>query len=434
MADLQRRHDAAALGALQGVFGALVGLLLFGDYLTLSVSKLLTGSVGNWTVFAGALQGCIVLVAVLACARRRRLPALVFVGYAGLCLLTLGHCLPIWLNGDALTEYSMQKVVALFFLCGPALLLGVLVGQRDALAGAGTMWWFLAVLLLLCGMAVATNPRLLTIEYFANPPTFLGVLVMPTHQALAFCLAKAALTCLAHDQGPASHARQRAVRLALLGVLTGLVLLTGARSYAVALMVALAAQAMFGGRRIAVVMVGAAVSLGVFQYFASDLVQERFDPERILESLAYRERESVWESAWQCFGEHPMAGVGLGEFARASGWHGRVYPHNLPLEIASELGIAGLLCLAVLMAAPLLGLWGVWRRRERLSVSGCYGLGLLVFGFAGALAVGDLIRNYFLFFGIGLTAAATAPRAMAAPARRSVVALGAPVRLREGTA
>ena len=311
---------------------------------------------------------------------------------------------------------------------GPLMWIGVTVGQRDALSGARTMPWLLAPLLLLCGISLATNPRLLTIEYFAEPPIYFGFLVMPTHQALAFCLTKGALVCLAADHGARSGGGNRALRLAALGALSGLVLLTGARSYAVALLAALAAQAMLGARRIAVALAGAAVALGVFQYFASELVQDRFDPARVVESLAYRERESVWQAAWQCFGEHPLCGVGLGEFARASGWHGRVYPHNLPLEIASELGCVGLLCLALLLAAPVVSCLGLLRRGERVSMSACFGIGMTVFGVGGALAVGDLIRNYFLFFGIGLAAAAMAP--VAAPAVNRQRSL--PVRLQVG--
>ena len=404
MSPLPQRTNAAASNAINAALGFLVGLLLFGDYLALTLSRALTGSPGNWIVFAGALQPVIVVLSLLLGQVRDRLPWALVIGFLGLCAIGLGHAIPVWLEGNELSEYSSQKLAALFFLLGPALACGIVVGCRPAVLGARSMPWLMAPLLLLCGIAIATNPRLMTIEYFADPPVFFGFLVMPAHQPLALCLTKAALLCFALDQPAHTTRSARMLRLGFVGAMLGLVLLTGARSYAIALVAALAAQAMLSGRRLGLFLVGTAIALLLFQSYASDLVQDRFDPTQVLESLAYREREQAWQAAWTAFLDNPLVGVGAGCFASSGGWHGRVYPHNLLLEIAAEFGLCGLCCLIAMLAGPVLYVATMLRQRTKPGSSGVFALGLLVFSFGGALAVGDLIRNYFLLFGLGMAA------------------------------
>ena len=410
MVDLQQPPRAASSRALDALLGLCVGMLLFGDYLTLTVSRAITGSSGNWIAFAAVLQPTIVLLMLLVGQVRARLPIPLLLAFAGLCAIGFGHAVPVWLHGNELSEYSGQKLASLFLLLGPALVCGMLVGYRSELPGARSMPWLMAPLLVLVGISIATNPRLLTIEYFADPPVFFGFLVMPAHQPLALCLTKAALLCFALDQRADSARSGRLLRLGFVGSMLGLVLLTGARSYALALVVALAAQSLISGRRLGLLLVGTAVAAFLFQSLASDLVQDRFDPGQVLESLAYRERELVWQTAWAAFLEHPLVGVGAGCFASSGGWHGRVYPHNLPLEVAAEFGLCGLACLVVMLAIPVFHAVVMLRRREHPSSAGVFALGLLVFGFGGALAVGDLIRNYFLWFALGMTATSLRPR------------------------
>lgn len=405
MHDLQQQA-AGSSRALSALHGILVGALLFGDYLTLSASRALTGSSGNWIAFAAVLQPVIVVLTLLVGQVRQRLPLLLLGGYLGLCAIGFGHGAWSWLHGIETGEYAQQKLASLFFLLGPALCCGVLLGNRREVAGATSMPWLMAPLVIMCLLALAQNPRLLTIEYYADPPVFFGFLVMPAHQPLAFSLTKAALLCFALDQLSTASRWTRALRLGFVGAMLGLVLLTGARSYALALVAALAAQSMFSGRRFGLMLVGTAIALAVFQSYASELVQDRFDPTQALESLAYKEREQAWQAAWNAFTNNPLVGVGPGCFAQAGGWHGRVYPHNLPLEIAAEFGIVGLLCLCAMLAGPAWLTFSLLRRRERPSQAGLFALGLLVFGFGGALAVGDLIRNYFLMFALGMAATA----------------------------
>lgn len=70
-------------------------------------------------------------------------------------------------------------------------------------------------------------------------------------------------------------------------------------------------------------------------------------------------RVELWDTAGRAFLERPVMGLGWGGFAAIS-WID-VYPHNLFLETAAELGLVGLLFLSIILA---LAIRGVWRTRK----------------------------------------------------------------------
>lgn len=392
----------------------LLGLLLFGDWLALTVARALVGQTGWWLQCIALLQP-LVIAALLALGGGRVVSRAQWLGHVGLCVIGFAHAIPVWVAGNELSEYAFQKLLVLPLLLGPALWCGMLVGERRVAPAARALPWYLTPLLLLCGIALLTDPRLLTIEYFAEPPVFFGFLVMPTHQPLAYELAKAALLMFALHQTSAPNATGRLPRLAAVGGLAGLVLVTGARSYAAALVAGLAMQSWLAGRRAGLLWVGAAVAAVLYQGYAAQVVHDRFDPTQILQSLAYLEREQSWIEAWDAFTEHWLFGTGPGNYGTMGGWYGRVYPHNLLLEVAAEFGVVGCGCLLALFAPAVGNILRSLRRRERPSPAGAFACGMLVFGVVGSLAVGDLIRNYFVWFALGMCATALAPTAAPRP-------------------
>lgn len=394
-------HEAARSGMV-AMLAAAVGVLLFADYGALSLSQALTGNSGNWLLFAGALQFAVLALGAFAAPLRNLLPWPMVLGTAGLWLLAFGHAVPIWAMGNELAEYPAQKTTAIYLLLTPALIAGAMSGACPGALRLASAPWLGAPLVAMCLAALLLNPRWLTIEHFAEPAVFFGLLVLPAHQPLALCLTKLALAWFALQPGAAAPLWRRALPLLGASLLLGLVLLTGARSYAVAMVLALGVQAALSRRRLGILLCGGALGMAALQGLASEVVTERLDPTQALESLAYQEREQAWQVAWRAFAEAPLAGVGPGRFAAAGGWFGRVYPHNLPLEVAAEFGVAGLCCLAGLLGPPL---WWIarclWLRRNP-GPFGQFAAAFLTFGLIGSLAVGDLIRNYFLFFALGL--------------------------------
>lgn len=408
--------------ALEGAFALAVAMLFFGDYLALSVSRVLTSSSGNWILFTAVVQtAALVLVVMLGGLRG---PA---IGFQLGCFATLGalmllHVIDRQLAGRALGDYGTDKLLSYFGLCGPSLLLGLAIGRRLTLPGSRWVYAIIGPLLCMSLIAMMTDPTLLTIAYFNKPAVFLGVLVLPAHQALAYCLAKGGL--FVHAQACDRDARRgrRVLRLAFVGALAGFTLLSGARGYSVALFAALAVQWSFGRRHIGWTLVALLFGAFVIQAFWSDPVADRFDVGEIGMSLAYLERQDVWRSASNAFAESPIFGFGPGGFATYFRETGRVYPHNLGLEIASEFGIAGLACIVAMIGSVCVQIVRLWRSRVQPDGVQMFSIGFLVFALVGAMSVGDLIRNHFLFLALGMAAAATRPGASAAVAPRAVPA------------
>ena len=74
--------------------------------------------------------------------------------------------------------------------------------------------------------------------------------------------------------------------------------------------------------------------------------------------LADPAREGLWATARMTFIEHPFLGLGWGDYSTV-GWD--IYPHNLFLEAAAELGLLGLLCVVTLLG---IACARVWRNRS----------------------------------------------------------------------
>lgn len=74
------------------------------------------------------------------------------------------------------------------------------------------------------------------------------------------------------------------------------------------------------------------------------------------------ERFVLWEEALSVWGQAPVLGLGLGQYAEyAYPWLGNslpYYAHNLYLDIGVELGLLGLLAWIAMLLAPLLAAWG----------------------------------------------------------------------------
>jgi O-antigen ligase len=106
------------------------------------------------------------------------------------------------------------------------------------------------------------------------------------------------------------------------------------------------------------------------------------------------ERAGLEGSAWTLIREHPLLGVGYGNFAWAL-WLRRpealeAYPifqpvHRVPLLAAAELGTLGVMLWAVLALGPWVALW---RQRRRWPLGGVpLGLAAGVAGLLAALTV-----------------------------------------------
>lgn len=127
---------------------------------------------------------------------------------------------------------------------------------------------------------------------------------------------------------------------------------------------------------------------------------------------SFEERRVVTGTAWLMFLDHPVAGVGAGNYtvhfdAYAAEMHSagreyfdgdgdgdrRQYPHNLYLEVAAETGLLGLSVFLGLLAVALDALGGVLRM-SRDGASRSYARGL-VLGLAGYLVAALFLHAEF---------------------------------------
>jgi len=102
----------------------------------------------------------------------------------------------------------------------------------------------------------------------------------------------------------------------------------------------------------------------------------------------------------RAFLDHPICGVGVGGFSTL---HGLRYPHNLVVEVLSELGLVGGLLLLCAGTLTVRGLWrGVRRcRGESYALLG-WGGGVLIFTLAAAQFSGDLGDSRYVLFAAAL--------------------------------
>jgi O-antigen ligase len=129
--------------------------------------------------------------------------------------------------------------------------------------------------------------------------------------------------------------------------------------------------------------------------------------------LSSNGRSGLWAQAYTVFGEHPLFGIGTGGFASVSSVE--LYPHNLLLEMAVELGIAGVLLIVGIVAgssARLIGAWRAARGRDKLDAVVL--LTLFLMAVLNALFSGAIQDNMEVWvwagLGIGMSARLTEER------------------------
>ena len=192
-------------------------------------------------------------------------------------------------------------------------------------------------------------------------------------------------------------------RGSLLGVVAGMAVLFGVHSvFAVRrsrILAAIAASVVVAS----LIVPGAAITRSTSVFFGGS------------EGLNSGGRTALWTTAWNAFVTHPLDGLGTGGFAALD--LPENYPHNLLLEIASELGVIGLVPLLVTLGVGFFMVTSAIRRGPA-SERGLTVLvaALLASAFVNALFSTDIPANYdvWLYLGLGVGMASQLER----PTRR----------------
>ena len=332
-------------------------------------------------------------------------PLLAILSLSGVATALLVVLLIIRLPASAELDVGSEKVQ--LFLVGNVLffLAGVFIGWRPghvrtlfavtlavAVAAAAVV-----VLQLLTGSAQTVLPDRFSVsaEY---GPIALG-------RASATGLVIAAYFVLSRSGGVV-----RLVAAGTIPVLVVALLGSGSRGPVVALIFGLAVLLILGiaggaARRPLLLIAAsalAAVAL-VPQLLPNSVVSRAFSFATEDATLASNGRFTEWDTAYEAFVRDPWTGVGTGEYAGLRGE--ALYPHNIFLEPAAELGIPGLLLVLAIVAGAAYQLGRVWRAtagEERLAAAAA--LALFVTALANALFSGAMPHNLALWLWAGVGA------------------------------
>ena len=135
--------------------------------------------------------------------------------------------------------------------------------------------------------------------------------------------------------------------------------------------------------------------------------------------LSSNGRFTLWSQAWDAFVAHPFLGIGTGGFGQIDPVE--LYPHNLVLEAASELGVIGAVLVVGIVVAGGARMFRGWRHAghsvDRTQIA--LAASLFAAALMNALISSDFAGNNELWLtiglGIGITIHARADETVAEP-------------------
>lgn len=255
------------------------------------------------------------------------------------------------------------------------------------------LWWTVALAFVAAGLTLASPPAAddrLTIDSASNT---IGV---------SHLLCTAALILLVGALTDLLPARRWAVvgGLALIGIAAAV----GSRGPLLSLALALAATGAVWLARVprkalpVLVVIGLGVALlpmvSLPETSSQRLGEAVRDP---VASLRSDSRYTSYGQALQLIEQHPLVGIGAGGFQSVGtlAHPAEDYPHNLPLEVWSELGLVAAVALVGSIVAVLIRMWqGAWRFAPGPSSRLLYVIvGVFVFKLLAAQVSGDINEN-----------------------------------------
>jgi len=349
----------------------------------------------------------------------RDYPAL---NWAIVTFVAVAACSAVWATDLALLEYEWKRLVQVAIL-----LYVVYTTATSERSFRAIVWAYLAGSLLTAGYSIlsgsyaAASGRL---SGLFDPNTFAAELIP------AICISALLLVT-------PRRARVRAVAGLVLGVDLLAFALTQSRGGLVGLGVALGAAIILGGRARPRLVVGILLLLAIagsyYVEYAPAKVKSRLSN---VSAQGSSGRSDEWNIAIRMFGDHPILGVGLGNYQAIEPDYAarsidlqfvnyvvqdRLVAHNTYLEIAAELGLIGLAAFLGILGFTLVRATGALAQLERAgSDLEFYGRGLVIgmFGLLTAYTFFSAQYEKQLWLLLGLLAALSTLAATAEPEPR----------------
>ncbi len=170
------------------------------------------------------------------------------------------------------------------------------------------------------------------------------------------------------------------------------------------------------------VLVPLAAAAGLAAYTLAPLIDDRYAVDRVNQDRASG-RIDIWHVAWQAWLDHPMTGLGAGNFVGQSIERLTTVPgvellkshlltgkgievHNIYLEALAERGVLGLVTLVVFLLSVL---WALMIARQRIPVPAVQALAPMLIAFCVAAFFLSVSNSKLLWMLAGLAAALLTP-------------------------
>jgi O-antigen ligase len=166
-------------------------------------------------------------------------------------------------------------------------------------------------------------------------------------------------------------------------------------------------KSLYKGKKFIILIIVILLFLSVFIIFQENFyyLMARMNSLSHLEGGSVLLRANAYKLSFQAFSEKPIFGIGIGAYSvYASGVDKRLYPHNIILEIASELGIFALFSFSFLIFFCLLYISTLQKKykEEKNHFLINTVLLLFLFIFLSSMVSGDISDNRLLFAMIGI--------------------------------
>ena len=384
-----------------------VGLIYYATFFGLFRSGLI-GPIYNLVDIPSSLRapliGILFAVAAISFVIMKKPPRLVSMGGTQIAALLLGLVLFLGLVWTPAPEYGLLKaktylLSALLLLFGVALLSGELARLKRMIYVAA----FLGIVFCFWGLAVA----------FTHQPDMWNrsILGICNPIWLARSMGVFAISLVMVGQ-VAKRPVVKVLMWAMAGGLTFVILYTGSRGPAFSLLLVLLVYLLFLSKRplwqaVLLAVVGGFVLYAIVLELPSG-AQIRFlyptDPTSDA-GMSFIVRREYWRQAFDLFLSHPIIGVGTGGFSyHVFGLDVQEYPHNLFLEVASELGILGVACLLAFLLASFRMVYKVFPKGMAISnqnLPAIWGIAVFLFALVNSMVSGDITGNALLWFSSG---------------------------------
>lgn len=385
------------------------------------------------TGFDTALAAPLIAVGVLAVLGTVRSPYLsLSIPKLGGVALGLLAFRAVTLTGT--TPSAVRALVGTYLAAGTTV---VFVGLLSGPMWKGKMWPWIY-------LADSPIPRILHLpgaEAGVNPNALAGTVLWVLPVLLGLLLSTRSVRAQNAQQRPVF--RQWALRLTLasgvIGLLSVMALCQSRTAWlsllaSLLIVASIRSQVMAWSSALAIASLGLAVALlGVPQvleavtrgsYWVVSLFVDadqarRWDlAVRAFQVYADDDRGTIWGFAWQALREHPFAGIGLGTFRRVAAAMdiAHVMPtevphaHNVFLQVALDLGVAGLLAYVAALVLATRMTWVTLRQLDDRDLrAACLGLwasllAVHIFGLTDAIALGAKVGLFF-WWNLALVAA-----------------------------